>query len=40
MGIASAIVLIALTALSPWLGKETRPGFDERSESERFGVLR
>jgi hypothetical protein len=40
MGIASVVVLIALTALSPWLAEETRPGFDERPESERFGVLR
>ena len=40
MDIASVIVLLALTVLSPWLAEESRPGFDERSESERFGVLR
>lgn len=40
MGIAALIVLMAVTAFSPWLGEETRPGLDERSETERFGMLR
>jgi hypothetical protein len=40
MGIAFMLVLLAITALSPWLGEECRPVFDERPESERFGALR
>lgn len=32
--------LFGLTLLSPWIGQECRPGFDERPEAEPFGVLR
>ena len=32
--------LLGLTLLSPWIGQECRPGFDERSKDARFGVLR
>jgi hypothetical protein len=39
MAIAFALLLLALIALSPWLAVETRPGFDERSDDERFGTL-
>jgi hypothetical protein len=32
--------LLGVTLVSPWVGQECRPGFDERPEDDRFGVLR
>ena len=40
MILITLITLIAVSALSLRYGTDSRPGFDERGENERFGTLR
>jgi len=40
MILITLITLIAVSALSLRYGTDSRPGFDERRENERFGTLR